>query len=105
RPYVGQSGFWKQKRARSSMVRDRPVGWGALGSGVGSQMRQALLRRSPYQCSMVPSHDQFGWQDWDVSLSKSDAVAGGSEAEPCAGARREHGLRVGRQAGARLAKL
>ena len=39
------------------MVRKRPDGWGVLGTGVGSQMRQALLRRSPAQCSIVPSHD------------------------------------------------
>jgi hypothetical protein len=39
------------------MVQGRPVGRGALGSGVGSQMRQALLRRSPAQCSIVPRHD------------------------------------------------
>ena len=56
---AGQSGFWQQKRARSSMVRERPTGRGALGSGIGSQMRQSLLHRPPAQCSMVPGHNRI----------------------------------------------
>src|SRR5271166_1821832 len=35
----------------------RPVGGGAMGSEVGNEMPQTLLRRFPAYCSIVPRHD------------------------------------------------
>src|SRR5271157_3247466 len=35
----------------------RPVGGGAMGSEVGKEMPQTLLRRFPAYCSIVPRHD------------------------------------------------
>lgn len=35
----------------------RPVGGGAMGSEVGNEMPQTLLRRFPAHCSIVPGHD------------------------------------------------
>jgi hypothetical protein len=36
----GQSGRWQAKRARSSLESKRPLGGGAMESGVGSQIPQ-----------------------------------------------------------------
>ena len=55
----GAIGFLATEARKVIMGSKRPVGGGAMGSEVGNEMPQTLLRRFPAYCSIVPRHDLF----------------------------------------------
>ena len=68
----------------------RPVGGGAMGSEVGNEMPQTLLRRFPAYCSIVPRHDPayyfFGFRSvFHPCFIRVSSVAQGSLASVLSG--------------------